>query len=65
MKKRLILVVVAALALTGCGSITTGEETDASNIRYVEVTTPGGTVPCLVYTGYRKGGLDCNWEAAH
>jgi hypothetical protein len=55
---------IGALALTGCGQL--GEETNADSggheIRYVEVTTPHGTVPCLVYQGYRKGGLDCDWE---
>lgn len=31
---------------------------------YVEVNTPNGDVPCIIWDGTRAGNIDCNWEVA-
>lgn len=60
------MVAAAALLLAGCAT-PVGEQTNAGvaghGVTYVEVETPAGPVPCLIYDSYRAGGLDCDWEA--
>lgn len=68
------------VALAGCGTVSDGSEPagpptveakppDQGYITQVnqQVVYPNGvikTVPCLVYTGYKLGGMSCDWDNA-
>jgi hypothetical protein len=64
--KRLAIVAVAVLTLTGCGSgADNAAGTESSNLieRTIDLTD-GREVTCIIYgTGYR-GGLSCDWGGA-
>lgn len=63
----LSIVGLAALGLTACAAQDPNTPTEAPTgdayIEYQQVVTPSGTVPCLVYVGYKQGGLSCDWDA--
>lgn len=63
---------VVALALSGlvmtslaCTRVEADDTpiTDFEGITYIEQETPRGKVPCLVFEGFKKGGLSCDWSA--
>lgn len=73
------VLLIGLTALTGCvGGEVPAESSDPAGVTPVEgderaettlqvttVTTPSGdTVECVVLTGYRKGGLSCDWEGS-
>lgn len=71
--KTKILVLAAttlALVLTGCGQPATAGTVQApqtdipgGNAYYVSVTTPQGSVPCIVSDISYGGGISCDWDA--
>jgi hypothetical protein len=70
-KRAAIVAALAAIVLTGCGSTSDPEpvgETKLNNLESVRVypqrLPDGRTVTCLIYTGYQKGGLSCDWAGA-
>lgn len=58
MKRIIAISIVALLALAGCGS--SGAKDD---VYVVNVDVNGTQVPCVVYDGYKAGGITCDWEA--
>lgn len=63
---RWLIAAVAALVLTGCGQ-SHDEETQEGDTqgRYevIVVDTEQGPVECVVWDGFRAGGIDCNFIA--
>lgn len=61
---------VLALTLTGCGETAPDEPGQAPVVvgdgMYVKtVDLPDGReVTCVVYAGYKAGGLSCDWDGA-
>jgi hypothetical protein len=54
--------VLAVLAACGSAPVSADETTNSSDVHAEVVTLPsGGTVTCVVYEGYKAGGLDCDW----
>ena len=39
-----------------------GEGGTGGNYEYVEVETPQGDVPCIIWDGTKAGNITCNWE---
>jgi predicted small secreted protein len=63
LKKMTILAVVAATALTGCATAGAPGGNGSDSFYVEEVALPdGGTVQCVVYNGYQKGGISCDWS---
>lgn len=70
------VLLIGLTALTGCvespapaetSGVTPveGDERAETTLQVTTVTTPrGDTVECVVLTGYRKGGLSCDWEGS-
>lgn len=69
-------VIIAAIALAGCGSAS-GPSTPAHAVKSVDsqcsaeadvftecviTLTDTRQVDCVVYSGYEKGGLSCDWN---
>lgn len=58
------LVGVSLLFVTGCGMDAEPSEegnTDG-NYEYVEVPSPNGPVPCIIWDGTRAGNITCDWS---
>ena len=59
--KRLIVAGMLALGLAGCSA----ESEAATNTDVSGIVVPlldGGSVTCVVYEGYKAGGITCDWE---
>ena len=59
--KRLIVAGMLALGLAGCSA----ESEAATNTDVSGIVVPlldGGSVTCVVYGGYKAGGITCDWE---
>lgn len=71
-----LAITVICMALAGCGS-TSGPSTPAHEVRSIEsqcsawrsdlrecviTLTDTRKVDCVVYSGYQKGGLSCDWS---
>lgn len=69
-RKLAVTLIVAALALTGCGYGGNPESDDnaggeSRNLYERSITlTDGRDVTCVVYQSGYKGGLSCDWENA-
>lgn len=68
MKKMIPILALAALSLTGCMSEAPGAPTKGyapdeqpTYVRVEQVVTPEGEVTCVIYEGYKSGGVTCNW----
>ena len=48
----------------GTTAVDKGEYTEDRIVQQDVKLDDGRTVKCLVFYGYRKGGLSCDWEAA-
>ena len=58
-------VLLAAFALTGCAAGNEGPVVNSGGDEIFTYTVPfedGSSVNCLVYDGYKAGGLECIWE---
>ena len=68
MIKKLAIAAVALLALAGCsgeGMGDIGNDGGAGSAIPHRVTLDDGrTVQCVVFVGYNKGAISCDWEAA-
>ena len=64
MKRKMMVVAVAALLLTGCGAADaeTGESTGLEQ-NTIELKD-GRQVTCVVYKAGYAGGLSCDWDNA-
>ena len=61
--KRMIVAGMLALGLAGCSA----ESEAATNTDVSGIVVPlpdGGSVTCVVYEGYKAGGITCDWEGA-
>ena len=64
MKRKMMVVAVAALLLTGCGAADadTGKSTNLSEKKIA--LKDGRQVTCVVYKAGYAGGLSCDWDNA-
>lgn len=63
MRRKVIASLLGALVLAGCGLNDDNTGLD-EGIHEVPVELKDGrTVTCILYKGYRKGGLSCDWGA--
>ncbi len=53
-----VLVVLVAAVLIGCGGGDVGQRNTAGTRYRVEVFEG---MPCLIYSGARRGGITCDW----
>ena len=69
MKKMIPILALLALSLTGCafeapGAPTKGYVPDEqpTYVRVEQVVTPEGEVTCVIYEGFKSGGVTCDWD---
>lgn len=60
---------LAVIALAGCGSDDAPAETPAAETSYGQVLVrvvdvDGRKIPCVVFEGYKAGGITCDWNAS-
>lgn len=55
------LTAITILALTGCTESGAGETEGVYEVIHVDVD--GRKVPCVVWDGYKAGGITCDWNA--
>lgn len=61
--KRLIVAGMLALGLAGCSAGPSGDVATNTDVSGIVVPLPdGGSVTCVVYEGYKAGGITCDWE---
>lgn len=65
--KKVVVAGVAALLLAGCGSAADGQTAPADEVKInsaesVKMVEINGA-QCVVFDGYKSGGISCNWEA--
>ena len=54
-----------ALLLAGCSRETSPESQQGTNgvvSTFYAKTIDGRTIPCVVWSGYKQGGLSCDWS---
>jgi len=57
-----VLVLAIMMMLSGCSSSDGDYTTSTGDLREQSITlSDGRVVTCIVYQGYRKGGLSCDW----
>lgn len=69
----LVFVIIALLALSGCGAPESNDEPDGTSefsaptglSEQVITLRDGRQVTCVVYSGYKQGGTSCDWESAN
>lgn len=60
--KRLIVAGMLALGLAGCSGGPSAEAATNTDVSGIVVPLPdGGSVTCVVYEGYKAGGITCDW----
>lgn len=52
-----VAAIAAALMLAGCTA------QDEATVWTQQVDTPNGPVTCVLYDGYKSGGVSCNWAS--
>jgi hypothetical protein len=57
------LVAVSALVIFGLVSVVKrdGPHSSDGSLRVERIVVDGRQITCVVYQGYRKGGLSCDW----
>ena len=59
---RILFLVAIMIALTGCGpSPETIQHEIRKNTFPVKVKVDGREIDCIVFVGYNKGGISCDW----
>jgi uncharacterized lipoprotein YmbA len=53
--------ILAVVLLAACRSPQEETTLQLNRITYVEVATPSGSIPCIVYDGNTEAGLSCDW----
>jgi len=61
---KIIIVLVVALLLAGCGADITPEGKPSNVNEITKTLDDGRTVVCLIYASGYRGGLSCDWGGA-
>lgn len=65
MRKMIIGGLAAGMLLAGCSESTPGTPVEPdSPYKVVHVRVDGRGVTCVVYDGYKEGGISCDWVSA-
>lgn len=61
----LVVLVVALLVLAACNpeeGSDVAQRLAEERTWYVEIDTPQGQIPCIIYDGGYDGGISCDWN---